>query len=145
MAIYAIGDIQGCLTPLQALLRQCQFDPTHDQLWFTGDLVNRGPDSLGVLRFVRQLGAAAITVLGNHDLHLLAIYYGKHQAKRKDTFDAILAADDCDELMAWLRDQPLLHHDPQLNCALVHAGTPPHWSLKACDWYFRCGPQAWGG
>lgn len=129
MAVYAIGDIQGCLEPFQRLLEQLQFDPTHDQLWLTGDLVNRGPDSVGVLRLVRSLGAAAITVLGNHDLSLLAVA-GKHiEAGRKDTYHSVLEAPDAAELLDWLRHQPLVHHDAALGMTLVHAGLAPQWDL----------------
>src|SRR5579863_1188313 len=127
MSIYAIGDVQGCLTPLKALLKTVAFDSAHDQLWFCGDLVNRGPQSLEVLRFVRTL--PAVVVLGNHDLHLLAIAYGKQGLRRGDTLAPILAASDREELLAWLRTRPLFHHDPQLRWSLVHAGIPPQWSV----------------
>lgn len=129
MAVYAIGDVQGCLAPLRALLEHIAFDPARDRLWFAGDLVNRGPDSLGVLRLVRDLGPAALTVLGNHDLHLLAIAAGAVEPKPRDTLDAVLAAPDRDALLDWLRAQPLLHHDAQLNYTLVHAGLLPQWDL----------------
>ncbi len=127
MAVYAIGDVQGCLDPLQRLLERLRFDPAHDTLWFTGDLVNRGPASVGVLRFVRALGARAITVLGNHDLHLLAVASGSEKLKQRDTLEDVLQASDRDELLAWLRGRPLFHHDPTLGCALVHAGLLPQW------------------
>jgi bis(5'-nucleosyl)-tetraphosphatase (symmetrical) len=130
MATYAIGDIQGCAREFEALLRVIGFAPGHDRLWLTGDLVNRGPDSLGVLRRVRALGDAAITVLGNHDLHLLAIARVRgHKPRRRDTLDEILAAPDRDALLDWLRRLPLLHHDAALGCTLVHAGLPPQWSV----------------
>lgn len=129
MAIYAIGDVQGCFEDLQALLAEIHFSADKDQLWFTGDLVNRGPDSLKVLRFVRSLGAAALSVLGNHDLHLLARAEGAVPAHRSDTLDEVLSAPDCDELMDWLRERPLMHHDPQLGLSLIHAGLPPQWDL----------------
>src|SRR5437868_15189567 len=125
MAVYAIGDVQGCLDPLQRLLERLRFDPAHDALWFTGDLVNRGPASVGVLRFVRALGARAITVLGNHDLHLLAVAAGNEKLKQRDTLEDVLQASDRDELLAWLRTRPLFHHDSMLGCALVHAGLLP--------------------
>ncbi len=129
MATYAIGDLQGCYDSLLSLLDKLKFDKAKDTLWFAGDLVNRGPDSLASLRFVKSLGDRAITVLGNHDLHLLAI-----AAKHKKTSDAslqdILNADDADELLNWLRRQPLLHNDSQLNFTLVHAGIYPGWSLQ---------------
>jgi bis(5'-nucleosyl)-tetraphosphatase (symmetrical) len=130
MAVYAIGDIQGCGDEFERLLECIQFNPTQDTLWLTGDLVNRGPRSLDVLRLVKSLGNAAITVLGNHDLHLLALALDP-QAKRKskDTLDAILDAPDREELLHWLRHQPLLHHDAQLDRTLIHAGLPPQWDL----------------
>lgn len=129
MAVYAIGDIQGCFAPLQALLDRIDFDPARDRLWFTGDLVNRGPDSLATLRFVKSLGDAAVTVLGNHDLHLLAIAYGHGREKRLDTLHDVLTAPDRDALLAWLRARPLLHHDADLGYTLVHAGLLPAWDL----------------
>lgn len=124
MATYAVGDVQGCLGPLRELLDRVAFDPGRDRLWLVGDLINRGPDSLDTLRFVRDLGDAAVTVLGNHDLHLLAVVLGGHGAKRKDTLDAILAAPDLPELTDWLRTRRLIHHDPGLDAVLVHAGVP---------------------
>lgn len=127
MSTYAIGDIQGCFQELQDLLAKIHFDRSRDQLWFTGDLVNRGPDSLATLRFVKELGA--ITVLGNHDLHLLAIAEGIDKHGRKDTLDEVLDADDSDELLHWLRHRPLLHHDPDSDYVMVHAGLPPQWDL----------------
>ncbi|MBD3609209.1 MAG: symmetrical bis(5'-nucleosyl)-tetraphosphatase [Gammaproteobacteria bacterium] len=130
MATYAIGDIQGCLDPLKQLLEQIQFDPARDQLWFTGDLVNRGPQSLETLRFVKDLGSNAITVLGNHDLHLLAVSENLSTYRSKnDTLDDILCAEDRDELLTWLRHQPLLHHDANLNMTMIHAGIAPQWNL----------------
>ena len=129
MATYAIGDIQGCYRELLELLELIAFDPARDSLWLTGDLVNRGPDSLATLRYIRQLGARAITVLGNHDLHLLAIAASGEKPKRKDTLDAILAAPDRDELLDWLRRQPLLHVDVGTGYAMVHAGLAPQWSI----------------
>lgn len=127
MATYAIGDVQGCFDELRRLLKKIRFDAGRDRLWFTGDLVNRGPKSLETLRFVRGLGQAAVTVLGNHDLHLVATALGgRHSAK--DTFADILAAPDCDELLAWLRTLPLIHVEG--DWLLVHAGLPPQWSLK---------------
>lgn len=129
MAVYAIGDIQGCFTELQSLLELIKFDPAEDTLWFAGDLVNRGPDSLATLRFVKSLGSHAITVLGNHDLHLIAIAHGITD-KHTDSLLPILAAPDRDELINWLCDQPLLHHDASLGFTLVHAGLPPQWDLQ---------------
>lgn len=130
MAIYAIGDVQGCYQPLQELLTQIRFDPAHDRLWFTGDLVNRGPQSLEVLRFVKGLGDRAICVLGNHDLHLLAVAAGTAKPKKRDTLDAVLSAPDRNELLHWLRSRPLLHHDDRLGCTLIHAGLLPPWTLE---------------
>ena len=135
MAIYAIGDLQGCFEPLRRLLDKIAFDPAADTLWFAGDLVNRGPESLEALRFVRALGDSAVSVLGNHDLHLLAVVYGPHQPKKKDTLDAILAAPDREELLQWLLHRPLLHHDPEHATAMVHAGIHPHWSLEQARAY----------
>ena len=127
MATYAVGDIQGCCTELQQLLHKVQFDPFTDRVWLVGDLVNRGPDSLGVLRLVKSLGIAAVTVLGNHDMHLLAVAEGVAELHRSDTFDELLSAPDRDELLFWLRQQRLLH--AQNNFVLVHAGLLPGWSV----------------
>lgn len=126
MTTYAIGDLQGCLDPLKRLLDRLEFDPERDRLWFVGDLVNRGPDSLETLRFVKSLDDAAVTVLGNHDLHLLAISAGNH-AKLNEDLRAVIEAPDAGELMEWLRRQPLLHRDPDFGYTLVHAGLPPQW------------------
>ncbi len=128
MAVYAIGDVQGCFDPLRALLDKLNYDPGVDRLWFAGDLVNRGPQSLSVLRLVKSL-PNAVTVLGNHDLHLLAVASGQAPQKKHDTFDDVLSAPDCDELLGWLRACPLLHHDAEHGCALVHAGVLPQWEL----------------
>jgi len=129
MATYAIGDIQGCHDELQRLLDHIHFDVNQDRLWFVGDLVNRGPDSLKVLRFVKNLGDVATTVLGNHDLHTLAVANGHLQYHRNDNIDDILHADDQSELTHWLRHRPLLHHDTELNFTMIHAGLPPQWDL----------------
>jgi len=129
LATYAVGDVQGCLDPLHRVLEAVRFDPAVDRLWLVGDLVNRGPDSLGTLRFVRDLGPAAIAVLGNHDLHLLAVALTERAPRRKDTFDPILAAADRDELLDWLRHRPLVHHDPDLDAVMVHAGISFQFSL----------------
>ena len=131
MAVYAVGDVQGCDDALEALLGKIRFDPAHDSLWFTGDLVNRGPQSAAVVRFVMGLGARAVTVLGNHDLHLLALAAGRAERKRHDTLTDILTAPDRDELLAWLRARPLLHHDEDLGYTLLHAGALPAWDLPA--------------
>src|SRR5579872_1213795 len=115
MSTYAIGDIQGCFAPLKKLLEHIQFDPVRDTLWFTGDLVNRGPKSLDTLRFIKNLNAHHKIVLGNHDLHLLAVAHGAHAGWKEDTLTEILTAPDRDELLHWLLQQPLLHHDAKLN------------------------------
>lgn len=133
MAVYAIGDVQGCFTELTALLDRIDFDPARDRLWFAGDLVNRGPQSLETLRFVRELGESALTVLGNHDLHLLAADYDARYARPKDTLTPILEAPDREELLDWLRHRPLLHHDGELGYTLIHAGLPPQWDLAVAQ------------
>lgn len=128
MATYAIGDLQGCLGPLEQLLREVAFDRARDQLWFVGDLVNRGPDSLGCLRFVQGLGDAAVCVLGNHDLHLLCVAAGVERTRKRDTLEPVLAAPDREALLEWLRHRPLLH--VQGSYAMVHAGLLPEWSVE---------------
>lgn len=136
MATYAIGDIQGCYDELVALLDRIRFDPAVDRLWLVGDLVNRGPDSLAVVEFVRGLGEAAIVVLGNHDLHLLACaYVERYSPGKKDTFGDVLRSPHADELSDWLRRRPLLHRDRKLGYTMVHAGLPRHWSLDAAETY----------
>lgn len=128
MATYAIGDLQGCYSELIDLLGQIGFDGGSDRLWFTGDLVNRGPQSLDCLRFVKEMGESAVTVLGNHDLHLLAMAAGKMKPKKNDTVEDILAADDRNELLDWLRQQPLTHYDK--GYLMVHAGLLPQWDAE---------------
>ena len=131
MAIYAIGDIQGCYDALRELLEQIKFDPNDDTLWLVGDLVNRGPKSLKVLRYVMSLGDSAITVLGNHDLHLLALSQGViGNGKRFETLSKTLSAPDIDEIVHWLRHRPLAHYDPGLDTLMVHAGTHPLWTIE---------------
>ena len=129
MAVYAIGDIQGCYGQLRDLLERLAFDPARDRLWFSGDLVNRGPQSLEVLRFVRDLGDRAVTVLGNHDLHLLAISSGNDRKKEDASLNAILSAPDRDDLLYWLSHRPLMHADTDLDFCMVHAGLPPQWDI----------------
>jgi bis(5'-nucleosyl)-tetraphosphatase (symmetrical) len=131
MSQYAIGDIQGCHEELLRLMDHLNFDPHKDQLWFTGDLVNRGPHSLETLRTIRSLGDAAVCVLGNHDLHLLAVAKGISRTKHQDTFANVLNAPDCDELLDWLRTRPLLHHEAGFY--LIHAGFPPQWTLNDAE------------
>jgi bis(5'-nucleosyl)-tetraphosphatase (symmetrical) len=128
MAIYAVGDIQGCYEELKLLLQQIEFSE-NDQLWVAGDLVNRGPHSLETLRFIKSLGSRATCVLGNHDLHLLAIYFGATQHKRSDTLTPILQAPDKHELLTWLCKQKLMVYDRSARIAMVHAGIPPCWSI----------------
>lgn len=128
MSTFVIGDVQGCYDQLVKLLTTIHFEPEKDTLWFTGDLVNRGPKSLEVLRFVCNL-PSAITVLGNHDLTLLALAY-TDLSITNHTLDAILAAHDREELLTWLRHQPLIYEDKTFNTVLVHAGIPPQWTLS---------------
>jgi bis(5'-nucleosyl)-tetraphosphatase (symmetrical) len=127
MATYAIGDVQGCADELEALLERCGFDAARDRLWFVGDLVNRGPKSLEVLRRVRALGDTAVVVLGNHDLHLVCHAEGFWQRRADDTLDEVLAAHDGAELVAWLRARPMMHLEGRY--AMVHAGLLPQWTL----------------
>jgi bis(5'-nucleosyl)-tetraphosphatase (symmetrical) len=127
MALYAIGDIQGCHAEFCQLLDLIGFSPRSDRLWLVGDLVNRGPDSLAVLREVRALGDASVTVLGNHDFHLLTIAAGHRKPHHDDTIDSILAAKDRDELLAWLAARPLVVAEGEL--AMVHAGFLPSWTI----------------
>ena len=130
MATYAIGDIQGCAGELQRLVDRIDFDPDRDRLWFTGDLVNRGPDSLAAIEFIRGLGEAATVVLGNHDLHLLACAFNEDtEPGTKDTFQDVLAARQRDEILHWLRRQALAYHDRDLATTMIHAGVPPQWTI----------------
>ena len=130
MSTYAIGDIQGCYSELQNLLNEINFDERRDELWFAGDLVNKGPKSLQTLRFIKALGVNAKITLGNHDLHLLAVAKNIRPLLKKDTIQEILAADDVEELIDWLKSRPLLITDDNLNFTMVHAGLPPQWSLE---------------
>lgn len=135
---YVIGDLQGCHAAYLQLLETLDFDPAQDKLWFAGDLVARGEDSLNTLRDVKALceqGAAA-TVLGNHDINLIAVWRGATKLKSKDKTAPIFAADDCDELLEWLRRQPILAY-PDEHTVLVHAGIPPHWSIEAAAAYAK--------
>ncbi|MCR9982085.1 bis(5'-nucleosyl)-tetraphosphatase (symmetrical) ApaH [Vibrio diabolicus] len=128
MATYIVGDIQGCFDELQRLLEQVSFSAKKDQLWLAGDLVARGPKSLETLRFVKSLGTSATVVLGNHDLHLLAVAHGIKKVKDKDRTAPIFTTPDKEELLAWLAQQPLMaEHDEFVMC---HAGISPQWNLK---------------
>lgn len=163
MATYAIGDVQGCFDSLRRLLDLCRFDPARDTLWLVGDLVNRGPRSVETLRFVKSLGASAVSVLGNHDLSLLMASEGFGKRGKSDTFDDVLTAPDRDELLFWLRRQSLCHLEG--GYCMVHAGLLPQWSasqarqlaaeveaaLQAADWreflanLWGSEPAAWDG
>ena len=127
MATFAVGDVQGCYDELQELLARMRFDAERDELWLVGDLVNRGPKSLDVLRFVRSLGRRAVTVLGNHDFHLIAQFEGVERARDGDTLEEVLAAPDARVLVDWLRGRPMMH--ASADYALVHAGLLPQWSV----------------
>lgn len=135
MADYAIGDVHACLDPLQQLLETLKFDPACDRLWLTGDLVGRGPEPAATLRFIRGLGASADSVLGNHDLHCLAVAAGHARPRRKDRLEPLLQAADANELLEWLRQRPLMLDLPGLPYALVHAGIPPQWSVDSALTY----------
>jgi bis(5'-nucleosyl)-tetraphosphatase (symmetrical) len=127
MATYAVGDVQGCFDELLRLLREVGFGK-QDRLWFVGDLVNRGPKSLEVLRFVRDLGERAVVVLGNHDLHLVTQHEGFERTRKDDTFADVLGATDARELVGWLRARPMMHVEGAY--AMVHAGLLPQWSIS---------------
>lgn len=129
MAIYAIGDVQGCYDELIQLLEKINYRPDKDQIWFTGDLINRGPKSLQTLRFIYEMKDNAVVVLGNHDLHLLATAYDHEKPGKKDTINDILAAPDREDLLNWLRRQPLMHKDDKLGLVMVHAGLHPFWTV----------------
>ena len=130
MSDYALGDIQGCYDALQRLLEQVHFNEHTDRLWFTGDLVNRGPESLAVLRFIKQLPLTPRITLGNHDLHLLGRLFSDNPwQNHDDTLDDILTAADAEELGHWLRNQSIVYHDPALNVVMSHAGIAPAWDL----------------
>lgn len=137
MAVYAIGDVHGCYTALRTLLKRIGFDPSCDALWFTGDLVDCGPQSLEVVRFVKNLADSAIVVLGNHDMHLLAVAAGVAELKPHNSFQPILNAPDREELLTWLGTRPLFHHDPGINFTLVHAGLLPQWNLAEAQFLAR--------
>ncbi len=131
MTIYAVGDVQGCYDSLQRLVERLAFDPTRDRFWFTGDLVNRGGQSLETLRYIKGLGEAAVAVLGNHDLHLVAESVKPLERRQKNAdLRRVLEAPDGEELITWLRHRPLLHYDPDLRFVMVHAGLSPQWNLE---------------
>lgn len=130
MATYAVGDLQGCLQPLKCLLERVAFDPAKDRLWLVGDLVNRGPQSLETLRFLFAMRDALVCVLGNHDLHLLAVAHNIERLRKNDTLQEILDAPDRQDLLDWLRQQKLMHYDAERDIALVHAGIPPQWTVE---------------
>jgi bis(5'-nucleosyl)-tetraphosphatase (symmetrical) len=130
MALYAIGDIQGCGAAFDALLRKISFQPSRDRLWLVGDLVNRGQESLRVVRRVMALGRSVTCVLGNHDLHLLATVAGKRELGPADTFGEVLGAPDAEDIVDWLRRRPLMHYDSAMRRVLVHAGIPPAWTVS---------------
>jgi bis(5'-nucleosyl)-tetraphosphatase (symmetrical) len=134
MSHFAIGDIQGCYRSLRALLDHVQFSDS-DTLWFVGDLVNRGPDSLATLRFIKTLGPQHISVLGNHDLHCLAVHYGIHENNKDDTLEPLMKSKDREDLISWLQDRPLFHYDRNFSCSLVHAGVPLFWTLEQTQAY----------
>lgn len=129
MTAYAVGDIQGCYDELRRLLDKIGFDEDKDKLWVAGDLVNRGPGSLATLRYLKSLGKNCKSVLGNHDLHLLAVAAGARKTKRSDTIQDILHAPDSKELLDWLRQQPFARYSKKHNCLMVHAGVAPQWTL----------------
>lgn len=135
MSTYAIGDVQGCYDELMSLLDLIHFNPHQDQIWFAGDLVNRGKNSVDVLRFAKTLGDRQKTVLGNHDFHLLAIANDCQSIRSDDTIQDVLNAPDRDELLDWLRHQKLLHYDVELDFLLVHAGISPQWDLEQAKHY----------
>ncbi len=138
MATYAIGDVQGCFASLQKLLAKLAFDPKRDRLWLVGDLVNRGPQNVEVLRWARGLGDRLVAVLGNHDLHLIARFHGAAKEKRRDTLQDVLAAPDAAQLVDWLAARPFLHHAE--GWVMVHAGLFPEWTLAdAQGWAERAG------
>lgn len=135
MADYAIGDVHACRPALEALLERLRFDPAQDHLWFTGDLVGRGPEPVATLRLLRSLGSAVESVLGNHDLHCLAVAAGAGKPRDDDGLDALWQAHDRDQLIEWLRQRPLMHECSGLGYSLVHAGIPPQWGIDAALGY----------
>ncbi len=153
MSTYAVGDIQGCYEEFARLLDRIDFQTGRDRLWLLGDLINRGPDNLSVVRRVREMGSSAVTVLGNHDLHFLAVHRGGHSPNRSDTFDDLLTSPRVDDISDWYRQQPFIVRDKVLGYAMVHAGIPHLWKMRkalelaaeveevirgsTCEQYFR--------
>lgn len=137
MSTYAIGDVQGCFESLQCLLEKIQFNPQQDRLWFVGDLINRGPDSLATLRFLYSLRDSIEFVLGNHDLHFLAVAHGLRKRNQSDTLNELLSAPDKQQLIDWLMQGKLIHTDEALGFTMVHAGIPPQWSLHEAQTHAR--------
>lgn len=137
MAVYAIGDVQGCLSELEKLLKKIHFNQNTDQLWFVGDLVNRGPESLETLLFIQSLQHSAQCVLGNHDIYLIACYAGTQKCKPKSSLNQVLEHPEVDRIISWLREQPFIHHDEALGWTMVHAGLPPQWDLAAARYYAK--------
>ncbi|MBL4572194.1 MAG: symmetrical bis(5'-nucleosyl)-tetraphosphatase [Gammaproteobacteria bacterium] len=135
MTTYAIGDIQGCYDPLRRLLDAVKFDPSNDQVWFVGDLINRGPKSLETLNFIISLGDSARSILGNHECHFLAIAYGHMQPHKIDTCSDIINSPNAQELIDWVRSRPFFYADKTLGYSMVHAGLPPQWSIEDAKRY----------
>lgn len=135
MATYAIGDIQGCFKPFMELLELISFNPQHDKLWLTGDIINRGKDSLKTLRFIYNLGDKCNFVLGNHDLHLIGTYYKARDFKAMDTIQEVIAAHDADDLILWLTTKPLLYYDRDYDYVMAHAGIYPLWDYQQAQLY----------
>jgi bis(5'-nucleosyl)-tetraphosphatase (symmetrical) len=131
MSIYVVGDVQGCYDELQMLLAALKFDRQRDAAWFVGDLINRGPKNLETIRFIRDLPNSRV-VLGNHDLHFLAVASGVQTPSPSDTLKDLLEAPDLGDIIEWLRHLPLLHYDPAYNVIMVHAGLPPNWNVNDC-------------
>lgn len=131
MSTYVIGDVQGCYDELQTLLANLKFNPQHDAVWFVGDLINRGPKNLETIRFIQGLPNSCV-VLGNHDLHFLAVASGAQTASPSDTLNDLLEAPDLPDIIDWLRHLPILHYDAAYNVVMVHAGLPPQWNLQTC-------------
>lgn len=137
MTTYAIGDVQGCYDSLRRLLDKLTFDPSTDYVWFAGDIINRGPQSLETLRFIISLGNSARTILGNHECHFLASARGHKTPYKTDTFQDIINANNASELIDWVRTRPFLYHDASLGYSMVHAGLPPQWSLVDAKQYAK--------